>query len=263
MQASSMKVKLFSPEMGYKNQLTGKNFFLLYIFSFFTNIVAAQDNILTAGFQVKPIFSSKFFGTGAQTLGGDSGVTFTTKPGSGFCAGMIIRYGITGRVSIESGINYVKRTYTLNIKDSLFSGTSEYRIIGYEIPLSGLIFIQLSEKVFMDASLGSSLDFFPSDIYTEGDFFKHSGRRTNWIFASVIANLGYEYRTEKSGYFYIGASFHRPFTDIYNSIVGYYRDGNNYTSGQNFLLSGNYLTLDLRYFFHEEPLKKQKKKKQE
>jgi hypothetical protein len=114
----------------------------------------------------------------------------------------------------------------------------------------------------MDVSLGLSLDFFPSDVQSSDEYFKHYGTRKSWLGESVLANLGYEYRTEKSGYFYIGASYHRPFNDIYYSTVAYYRDHNHYTSGQQFLISGNYLTLDLRYFFHEDPLKKQKKKKE-
>ncbi|MEP7168561.1 MAG: hypothetical protein ABI855_04270 [Bacteroidota bacterium] len=239
--------------------------FLISALIFFSFAIFAQEKVLTAGIQLKPIFSAKFFGTGDQKLSGDSNVTFETKPGSGFCAGMVVRYGITSRVSFETGINYVKRSYSLNINDSLlpFSGASKYRIIGYEIPLSGLVFIQLSEKIFMDVSLGASFDFFPSDVKSEDDYFKQLGQRYDWIYESVIANLGYEYRTEKSGYFYIGASYHRPFQDIYYSTVVYYRyrDKNKSTSGQQFLLSGNYLTLDLRYFFHEDPLKKKKKKK--
>ncbi|HKR04062.1 MAG TPA: hypothetical protein VJY62_05440 [Bacteroidia bacterium] len=240
-----------------------KNISLFISLVFVSSVNFAQDNILTAGIQVKPIFSSKFFGTGEQTLTGDSSITFQTKPGSGFCAGMVVRYGITNRISFETGINYVKRSYTLNIHDSLlpFSGTSKYRIISYEIPLSGLVFIQLSEKIFMDVSLGVSFDFFPSSVQSQDDYFKHLGTRRGWIHESILANLGYEYRTEKSGYFYIGASYHRPFKDIYYSTVTYYRNKDDYTSGQQFLLSGNYLTMDLRYFFHEDPLKKQARKK--
>lgn len=230
-------------------------FFLIIPYSIF-----AQYNVLTAGFQIKPIFPNKFFGTGPQTLSGDSGVSFTIKPNAGYCFGMVIRYGISNTVSLETGINYVKRTYNQIINDGSFAVNSKYSIIGYEIPLSGLVFIPLSEKIFMDASLGASFDFFPSDIQTEGDYYKQYGRRKNWIFTSVIANLGWEFRTEKKGYFYLGASYHRPFTDIYNSTVGYYRDKVHYTTGQEFLLSGNYLTFDFRYFFHEEPLKKAKKK---
>jgi hypothetical protein len=237
---------------------------LFFVLCLCGSSIFAQLNVLTAGFQIKPLFSSKFFNTGPQSLLGDSGVSFTLKPSSGYCFGMIIRYGISNSVSIESGINYVKRTYSLTIDDSLtsFSGNSEFRIIGYEIPISGLVFIPLSEKIFMDASLGTSLDFFPSDVQSSDDYFKHLGTRRNWIFLSVLANLGWEYRTEKSGYFYLGASYHRPFSDIYRSTVGYYRNMNNtYTTGQQFLLSGNYLTFDIRYFFHEDPLKKQAKKK--
>lgn len=238
------------------------NFFIiLFLLSYFS-IVNAQDNVLTAGFQFKPIFPSKFFNTGPQSKD-SSGVNFTLKPNSGYCFGMIVRYGISNRISMESGINYVKRTTELSISDGAFKGISKFKIIGYEIPMSGLVFIQLSEKIFMDASLGASFDFFPSDVQSSDDYFKQFGKRKNWIFASVLANLGWEYRTAKSGFFYIGASYHRPFKDIYVSTVVYKPDAtsNECKECQQFLLSGNYLTFDLRYFFHEDPLKKNSKKK--
>ena len=260
---------LFLPDMLVIPQqliLRKMNLKITILFSAFillTVQINAQDNVLTAGIQIKPIFSNEFFKTGPQSLSGDSGTNFTVKPGSGFCAGMIVRYGITKNVSFETGINYVKRKYALTIQDStFFTGNSDFRIVGYEIPVSALVFIQLSEKMFMDASLGISLDFFPSNVQSRDDYFRQIGERKNWVSESVIANLGYEYRTEKSGYFYIGASYHRPFKDIYYSTVAYYRNKDDYTSGQQFLLSGNYLTVDFRYFFHEDPLKKQSKKKQ-
>lgn len=233
----------------------------LVFFAFTTCPSFAQYNVLTLGFQFKPIFSNKFFKTGPQSS--DSmGVNFTVKPNSGYCIGAVIRYGISNNVSFESGINYVKRNYTLTISDGSFTDNSYYRIVGYEIPLAALVFIPLSEKIFMDASLGGSFDFFPTDVYTEDDYFKHISKRSSWVFGSVLANLGWEYRTEKSGYFYLGASLHRPFSAIYTSTIVYYKDPNAIKNpAQQFLLSGNYLTFDLRYYFHEEPLKKQNKKK--
>ncbi len=238
-----------------------RSIFILLIISVFNRQSISQDNVLTAGIQIKPIFTSKFFNTGSQSKD-SSGVRFDLNPKGGYCVGAIVRYGITNRVSAETGINFIKRPYQISItNDSLsFSGTSPFAIIGYEIPLSALVFIQLSEYIFMDASLGMSFDFFPSSVQSEDEYFKHLGRRRSWIFPAVTANLGYEYRTVKSGYFYLGASYHRPFRDIFENTFIYYIN-DKYFSGQRFLLSGNYLTVDFRYYFHEDPLKKQKKKK--
>jgi len=232
-----------------------------FVILFYSENLFAQENVLTAGFQFKPIFSNKFFNVGPQTKD-SSNISFTVKPSGGYNIGAIIRYGFSETFSGETGINYVKRPYELQIKDAGYTSNTRFSIIGYEIPLSAIVFIRLSEKLYVDASLGAVFDFFPSDIQSEGDYFKHFGKRKYWIFASVLANLGWEYRTEKSGYFYLGASYHRPFKDIYSSTIGYYIN-DNYVTGQQFLISGNYLTFDIRYFFHEDPLKKSSKKKKQ
>jgi hypothetical protein len=217
----------------------------------------AQERVITAGFQFRPIFSSEFFDTGPIDIT-DNGVNFNMVPGSGSGFGMVIRKGFTNTVSLETGIHYIKRNYKLSMTDSIGKETSSFSIIGYEIPVSGLVFIQLSDEIFMDVSLGLSLDFYPSDIQNAGERFSHYSARKNWFSPAVIAGLGWEYRTEKSGYFYLGASYHRPFDYIYYSYFNYPDDETPTAQGGS-ELQGNYLTFDIRYFFHSEPEKRKKK----
>jgi hypothetical protein len=218
----------------------------------------AQKNVVTAGVQFKPIFSSRYFSTGPQSAD-SSGVRFELSPAGGYCVGGLVRFGITNRVSGETGINFVKRPHRLTVDDPArgFRDEAKFSIIGYEVPVSALVFIRLSETMYMDASLGVTFDFFPSDVNSQDDFYRQFGLRKNWIFPALGANLGWEYRTYKAGYFYVGASYHRPFSDIYTSTIGYYVDDKYYT-GQQFLLTGNYLTVDFRYFLHEDTLKRRR-----
>jgi hypothetical protein len=64
---------------------------------------------------------------------------------------------------------------------------------------------------------------------------------------ALIANLGWEYRTFQSGYFYIGSSLHRPFGDVFVSKIVYSKPG--FRSEVFEAISGAYLTFDIRYFF--------------
>ena len=215
----------------------------------------AQKKVTTVGIQIKPIFPLNFVNTGAQTVI-QNDVTFDLTLSSGFSGGMIIRHGFSDLLAFETGINYVKRKYDLKITDGNFKGESQFRIIGYEIPLSFLVYIQLGEKFFMNASMGHSLDMYASDVQSSGTYFSHHSIRHHLFQSSVLANIGWEYRTEKSGYIYLGASYHRPFSYIYVSRVNYERNGKDETISTTLL--GNYLTVDLRYFFHEDPKKKYK-----
>jgi hypothetical protein len=230
-------------------------YLILFLFTAFQS--RAQEDVITAGFQFKPIFSSKFFNTGKESQS-VNGIDFSIEPRSGYCLGMVIRKGFTPTISLETGINYVRRNYSMTLDvDSMPFVEDNFKIIGYEIPVQGLVFIQLSDKIYMDVAMGVSLDFYPSDILTLGEYWGHSSDRKNWYSSAIIANLGWEYRTESSGYFYLGASYHRPFNFIYRSFIRYPNIGavNTETS---FDLQGNYLTFDVRYFFHSDPQKRKK-----
>ena len=210
----------------------------------------AQQNSMTVGFRIKPIFRGEIFSARDIEITQDS-VNFTVATRLGFSAGMVVRKDITKTISFETGINYVKRVYNLSITDSSFAGESKFRIIGYEIPLLALIYIRIGEKIYMDNALGFSIDLFPSDIITSASYFRHFSRRTSFIIPALLANLGWEYRTDKSGFFYIGASYHRPFSKIMSTKIRYDRDNKNAEIETK--LAGSYLTIDFRYFFPEAP----------
>ncbi len=239
--------------------------YFFFILFFLCAQIFAQEKTVTVGIQAKPIFPVKFLKTGEQTLL-QNGVNFTITPKVGYSGGMVIRWGFTKTVSLETGINYVKRNYDLEFKTDTFTGKSDFGVVNYQIPVSGLVFIRLSDKLYMNASAGLSLDMFVSDIHTFDHYFNNYSQRNGVFQSGVLANLGWEYRTAKSGFFYIGASFQRPFAQIYNSSLRYYKKN---STQENVLmkLNGSYLTFDVRYFFPPLPIvkgvKKPKKEKKE
>jgi len=91
-------------------------------------------------------------------------------------------------------------------------------------------------------------------VESYSDYYYQRSFRRSLFQSAVLANLGWEYRTEKAGYFYLGASYQRPFTYIYVSEIRYQPDGKNDKVAMT--VPGNYFTVDLRYFFHEDPRKK-------
>ena len=223
----------------------------------FSTDVFSQKNVTTFGFVVKPVFPSNYFRTGPKTFEVNN-VDFTISQQSGFSAGGIVRHGITKSLSFETGINFVKRLYDLKITDSTFTGKSNFKIVGYEIPIQALVFIQLSKDIWMNAALGPSIDIYPSDIKTFSYYFVNISKRNSQISVfntGIIANVGFEWRTKKAGYIYFGSCYHRSFKNIYNSTIGYIRDPKAltpYAQGSTGL-SGDYLTFDIRYYFHEAP----------
>jgi hypothetical protein len=240
-----------------------KNLFLL-IAVLLCGTIHAQERVTTFGIVVKPIFPSSYFRTGPKEAT-DNNIKFTLSQYSGFSAGGVIRKGINKTLSLETGISYVKRLYNLEIKDTSATISSDFKIIGYEIPVQALVFIRLSKEIWMDAALGPSIDIFPSDVRTRNNHFLQETRRKsqqNIFNLGLIANIGWEWRTAKSGYIYAGGSYHRSFSNPYTTSAVYIRDvaatkpdGLNTTP-----LAGDYLTFDIRYYFHEDPKPKKVKK---
>jgi len=221
----------------------------------------AQQNVTTFGLQFKPIISSEIINTGPQVSTVDD-ISFTIEPNQGYSFGMVIRKGFTPQISLETGINFTRRNFELTItEDSTgFRGVSDFRYVIYEIPILGLIYVQMGRQVYLNTAFGASLNFLPSNWDSFDTYFEHFSRRNSWLIPSLLANVGVEYRTPKKGYYYFGFSYHRPFTEITTAGV-LYKKNQREQARTFFDISGNYLTIDLRYFFHEAPEYKNRKKR--
>lgn len=240
-----------------------RKLYLILLFTIIKLNCLAQVNTTLFGFCFRPIFPSKFLRTEPKDYTNNT-TSFNLAQNSGYTTGALIRKGVTKRLSIETGILYTKRNYDFTITDSAYSGNGDFSIISYEIPINALVFIQLDKQLWMNVALGGSLDIFPSDIFTYKDYFLNYAARKSKINSGVIANIGLEYRTKKSGIIYLGTSYHRSINTIYDSLIEYYPT-NDYkllpkSTGRT-SLQGDYLTVDVRYYFHEDPEKKKNRKK--
>ena len=240
----------------------------ILFFFFIIGSLCAQENVTTIGIQFKPTVPSRFFGTGAESAENNQ-LTVINDPEFGMNLGMVVRRGITKNWSFETGITFIQRNYKLSFfHPDLFEDVSiNYRFIGYEIPLQGMVYVRLGENLYMNASGGMSLDIYPTDI--EGfadtrrdtlrfDFYQQTFRR-NWLQVALLVNYGFEYRTKDKGYFYFGASFHRPFSEIATTQAR--MELNTFPTRVSYQINGSYLTFDFRYFFHEDPERKKIKTK--
>lgn len=214
----------------------------------------AQRGVATVGVQLKPVIPLKFFDPLTTTE--MPHVKGSLELTGGFSFGMNVRVGITNSVSLETGISQIVRRYRFGLQNDTAGVDEEglVRYVGYEIPVMGLVYIRLGERTWMNAALGFSFDMYPSDVQRDVP----SGRvyifRRNWVQTGIIGNMGVEYRTDKIGTFYLGATYHRPFNDMAVADVTYYGPWF-YPYVQRTSLDGSYLTVDLRYYFHEDPNK--------
>ena len=229
----------------------------LFLPSFFS-----QEKVTTFGIQLKPIVPVEFFNAGTQTKTVNN-IEYINQPKFGMSFGMVIRKGLTKNLSIETGLNFLKRNYGLMINDvdASFESIYDFSIVNYEIPVLLLAYVELGRNTFMNVAGGASLDLYPTPLFVQDESFTNAVNRAHWLQPSLLANIGWEYRSDKSGYFYVGASLHRPFTNIFTEYVTYKGVDGNRLEEETFELSVSYFTIDLRYFFHEDKQPKRVKTK--
>lgn len=241
---------------------------VLLILMAVASLAVAQEGVTTLGIQFKPMFPSSFFGSGAYSASSEN-LNVTFNPERGFAFGMVVRHGISKNWSFESGINFVQRNYRIDFNYQRVDELQQvdFRFVGYEIPFQGLLYVRLGNQWWMNAAAGVSLDMYPSNVISQREVFQDTvafnfvqrSYRSRWVQVAALANLGFEYRSRKSGYFYFGASYHRPFGPI--GITEAFVQSKIENAGLFYDLIGTYLTADFRYFFHEDPARRKPKTK--
>ncbi len=205
------------------------------------------------GIRVSPVFPTRFIGdktTFAQDAGFET--TFTQKVGYGF--GCTVRAGLTKLIALETGINFTQRNFDINTAqlDSNVQATGSLSFIEYDVPINALVYIRLADEFYMNVSLGGAITFKPSDVATVNQpdglhKFTHIGLTRRKVGFDLNANVGFEYRTEKSGFFYIGGAARVPFAPLFDLVSRYEYQGNSQQVVSE--VDGSFLALEFKYFF--------------
>ncbi len=215
------------------------------------------------GLQFKPIIAAAYFDASDESVQWEN-YNFELSPRFGQSLGMIVRYHLSSTFSKEIGLNLVNRRYQLSVdnRDIGLQELSHFTLRSYELPIQILSHVKVSEKYYLNAAFGNSLNIFASDVISfgkENSFFFQSTSRRKRTQSALIANLGMEYRTLKKGIFYLGFSLHRPWKNTARSYPEFDDGTNSFNTqakGENNVkylnISGNYLTFDLRYFFPQK-----------
>jgi hypothetical protein len=243
-----------------------------YVYCFFFLLLATfsfsqREKVPTYfGLHFRPIIPSNFVGNTTLSLAKDNyKVSLIQTLGNSF--GVTVRAGITKLIAFETGIMYTTRNFTTDMTiidttsagfgDVLLNVKDDLKFINYEIPLNALVYVKLTNEIYMNASLGAAVRFAPTNIGkltvtggpnsfdNYGGIYK--GQRAG---INLNANYGFEYRTKKSGFFYLGGSVSIPLGTIMYLQSGHIvqsQTATNYVLGE---VDGSYLGIDLKYFFH-------------
>lgn len=238
------------------------SFILVAFFIFFYENIYSQlgdkreDFPIHFGIQARLISPSEFLGS-VKTELSDKGFNSSLQQQIGFSYGALIRADYSKNIAFEGGINYIQRQFKASMfyTDSVtsISDSNELTFINYEIPLQGVVKIQLSKSFFSLVGLGPSITFKPTSValidqpggkYT----FYHSGSVKKFG-VDINAQVGFEFRTKKSGYFYFGGSVKVPTSYLFNWGGKFSEQGSSFYLIDFAKANGSFISLDMRYYF--------------
>ncbi|MEY4658956.1 MAG: hypothetical protein RJB36_722 [Bacteroidota bacterium] len=206
------------------------------------------------GFQTRMIVPSNMIGPNSLTLTKDY-FTTTIQQNPGYAFGGVVRLGLSELISIETGLNYVQRIFgiTMQQTDSNIVATNTMRFIQYDIPISAVINVKLNKSIYANAFLGLALQNKPSSVgIIDNPIGKHQFFHMGLvdihkkISFDLMTGAGFEWRTKKSGVFYLGGSARVALAPVFQLIAKYqYVNEESLVFGE---VNGSYLSVDLKYF---------------
>lgn len=206
------------------------------------------------GFQVKPLFPTKFIGESSTTLL-NQGFQVKISQQVGYSFGGVVRIALTDLIGIETGLNFFQRYYKLNmfLVDSNITASDNFGFIQYDLPINALFNIKLSKKWFSNAAIGASICYKPSSI---GSISHPVGKHEFFNIGLVDikdkvnfdlnGSVGFEFRTDKYGFFYLGGCARIQTAPIFN-LLSRYRYGT-YEVDNYGPVGGSFLAIELKYF---------------
>ena len=230
---------------------------IFFLFFLLALGVKSQVNRTTFGLQYKPIIPIAYFNS-TEVIKSSGSYDFKLTPKYSNSFGMVVRHKINATFSIESGLNYIQRNFSLAAKNSDINldDFTDFGIRSYELPVQLLAYVQTSEYWYVNVAFGVSHNVLASDIFSYGEesknYFQNTYRK-NEGYQALLANVGMEYRTEKKGYYYFGTSLHRPRKAIGEVFAEYDDKTTIFNDDRGFSLDllGDFVTLDFRYFFEK------------
>ncbi len=191
----------------------------------------AKTRKVAFGFEVKPIIPSAIFRIKTDVVKVDD-VVFTISPMPGYTYGAFLSFNLSQRFSLETGINYINRDFSISVEDKDVKTSLQFTADNYEMPLIPTYYIRLGKNIYMGHSAGISFQILPShlaSIIKEKDStgtitrsLEQISRRKYWLMPAYRGGIGWEYRTEENGYIYLGTTY-MLFTALYKTRLFYNR----------------------------------------
>ncbi|MCB0737924.1 MAG: hypothetical protein KDC92_10455 [Bacteroidetes bacterium] len=149
--------------------------------------------------------------------------------------------------SFSTGITTIRRNYQVFMDADSFDFERKLRVNSFQVPLLGVVNVQLGNNLWISGRGGFVLEFFPNNQLIEDERFLTVTQPRYWAIPTLRGGARLEYTTPKNGAFFIGASYTRSLTYLVRMYMDYSLA--NRTITENFKLEGHYFSLDVGYVF--------------
>ncbi len=211
------------------------------------------------GIQISPIIPTNFLEKSNYQYESDT-VNYSIQNHTSVSYGVEIRHYFTYRFALNTGILYTKRNIDVDfssqhsvsnkkLNDTTF--TRQLQFTAFEIPIKASGYVRLSKQIYMSIAGGIHLNFYPSDIRVDNVYMQraeHFGLNAFQFFQlGISGSLGWEYRTQNSGIFFIGASYQTHINNM--AYVLLFEEETIHNADYFEPVKGSYFSIDIKYFF--------------
>lgn len=252
-----------------------KKFLIVSLMVFYGLAADAQERKVSFGFVAEPIIPTRLFRittdvTNVMDSISGNQITFSSTPRYGYAFGTILKFDFSPNFSFETGINYLVRSYKIEVNEPDYNIALKFNEDSYEIPLTAKYFIRLGENLYLGNSAGLSMIFIPGSLQTkavkgaESDpdhyrFEQHSYIRRTMV-PAFKGGFGLNYRFEDQSQLYLETHY-RLFSVFYDTRLLYF-NASTRTNLHNIRIKsiGDYFGFSLKYTLKPSDLKKRVKK---
>lgn len=200
------------------------------------------------------VFPNNFQDSKSITLT-DSISTSTITQMVGRSLGAHLRRHYGERFGLETGIFYTQRSFLIDmsVPDSNIFSSTDIRFITFDVPLNGMLFLKMSEKIYANTGLGIGMTYKPSNVGVVSNpsgkhQFAHGGLIDQKFTFNVNGHIGFELRTYEDGILYLGGVARVPFSPLFRFQSKYQYGNNSVINFANF--NAGWLGIELKYYFH-------------
>lgn len=175
------------------------------------------------------------------------GIDFTYAPKFSLGIDAIIRLKLKGRFSLQTGLSSIRRDYDFGIASDTLSYSGFIRNAGFQIPITGLLQVPISDKAKMGIEVGYVQDALPTNVSSGTDSFLTYIYVINRFRPALRTSAVFSQGFNNGSSFEVGFTYHRMLGRLGTIIMDYDPGEVRVTNKSD--LSGHFFSFNLAFFF--------------